>query len=101
MPNSRHREAMLSPSLSRITKRIRSSITDRSFHGIPTSAPCGVKSVTHVSGTFCYPCLGTVTMTYGSIRGVLRRFGSNVGSNGLRTEDFVHLGGDLTLHVRQ
>src|SRR5262249_35178997 len=25
--------------------------------------PDGEKSVTHVSGTFCYPCLGTVIMT--------------------------------------
>src|SRR5690348_13152068 len=60
MPNSRQREAMLSPSLSRITKRIRSSITEHSFHGIPFPAPFRRKSVTHVSGTFCYLCLGTV-----------------------------------------
>ena len=57
---------MLSPSLSRITKRIRSSITELSFHGIPTSAPFGGKSVTHVSGTFCYLCLGTVTPAVGN-----------------------------------
>src|SRR5215204_3308385 len=61
MPNSRHREAMLSPSLSRITKRILSSITELSFHGIPSlPPPYRGKSVTHVSGTFCYLCLGTV-----------------------------------------
>src|SRR3954447_23317003 len=61
MLNSRHREAILSPSLSRITNRIRSSITELSFHGIPFfRAPFGGKSVTHVSGTFCYLCLGTV-----------------------------------------
>src|SRR5215203_2553590 len=60
MPNSRHKEAMLSPSLSRITNRIRSSITELSFHGIPLPAPFRRKSVTHVSGTFCYLCLGTV-----------------------------------------
>src|ERR1700745_3430983 len=59
MPNSRHSEAIVSPSLSRITNRIRSSITEHSFHGILLSAPFGPKSVTHVSGTFCYLCLGT------------------------------------------
>src|SRR4029077_5664936 len=59
MPNSRHSEAIVSPSLSRITNRIRSSITELSFHGILLSAPFGPKSVTHVSGTFCYLCLGT------------------------------------------
>src|ERR1700757_1202652 len=67
MPNSRHSEAIVSPSLSRITNRIRSSITERSFHGILLSAPFGPKSVTHVSGTFCYPCLGTDTSTYGRL----------------------------------
>src|SRR6188472_2649361 len=65
MLNSRHREAILSPSLSRITNRIRSSITELSFHGIPFfRAPFGGKSVTHVSGMFCYLCLGTVTRIY-------------------------------------
>src|SRR5579864_3528632 len=59
MQNSRHSEAIVSPSLSRITNRIRSSITELSFHGILLSAPFGPKSVTHVSGTFCYLCLGT------------------------------------------
>jgi len=34
-------------------------MTELSFHGILLSAPFGPKSVTHVSGTFCYPCLGT------------------------------------------
>src|SRR5215469_3424602 len=61
MPNSRHKEAIVSPSLSRITNRIPSSMTELSFHGILLSAPFGPKSVTHVSGTFCYPCLGTDT----------------------------------------
>src|SRR6185295_11240002 len=61
MPNSRHSEAMLSPSLSRITNRIRSSITELSFHGIPLlPPPFRRKSVTHVSGTFCYLCLGSL-----------------------------------------
>jgi hypothetical protein len=35
------------------------SITELSFHGILLSAPFGPKSVTYVSGTFCYPYLGT------------------------------------------
>src|ERR1700739_2911597 len=48
---------MLSPSLSRITKRMRSSITELSFHGIPLPPPSRGKSVTHVSGTFCYLCV--------------------------------------------
>src|ERR1700680_2078691 len=64
IPNSRHSEAIVSPSLSRITNRIRSSITELSFHGISSPAPFGPKSVTHVSGTFCYLCLGTDTDTY-------------------------------------
>jgi hypothetical protein len=37
MPNSRHNEAMLSPSFSRNTNRMRSSTMDRSFHGIDTA----------------------------------------------------------------
>src|SRR5690349_14677699 len=48
---------MLSPSLSRTTKRMRPSITERSFHGIHLFPPQKEKSVTHVSGTFCYLCL--------------------------------------------
>src|SRR5579871_2534455 len=64
MPNSRQREAIVSPSLSRITKRMRSSITELSFHGIPSPPPSRRKSVTHVSGTFCYLCLGTVSFPH-------------------------------------
>src|SRR5579864_8461417 len=48
---------MLSPSLSRITNRMRSSITELSFHGIHFPPPSRGKSVTHVSGTFCYLCV--------------------------------------------
>src|SRR5664279_2057318 len=48
---------MLSPSLSRITNRMRSSITELSFHGIPPPPLYRGKSVTHVSGTFCYLCV--------------------------------------------
>jgi hypothetical protein len=33
-------------------------MTEHSFHGIDTSRPSEeAKSVTHVSGTFCHPCL--------------------------------------------
>src|SRR5579872_71923 len=45
---------MLSPSLSRITNRIRSSITELSFHGIPFSAP--------FQGKKCNPCLRYVLL---------------------------------------
>src|SRR5262249_8348715 len=68
MPNSRHSDAIVSPSLSRITNRIRSSTPEPSFHGILLSAPFGPKSVTHVSGTFCYPCLGTDSSLYAGSR---------------------------------
>src|SRR5262249_9697803 len=71
---------MLSPSLSRITKRIRSSITELSFHGIPSSALLGPKSVTHVSGTFCYLCLRPDT---GSLP-PLRIFGAGTPASGIR-----------------
>src|SRR5207253_7384555 len=56
MPNSRHMSVIASPSSRRATKRRRSSITELSFHGIHTSRP-KAKSVTHVSGTKCHPCL--------------------------------------------
>src|ERR1700749_4707672 len=52
---------MLSPALNRMTKRTRSSITELSFQGMSLSPPFGRKSVTHVSGTFCYLCLGSLT----------------------------------------
>src|SRR5579864_5545734 len=48
---------MLSPSLSRITNRMRSSISELTFHGIHFPPPSRGKSVTHVSGTFCYLCV--------------------------------------------
>src|SRR5215813_12483187 len=58
MLNSRHSEAILSPSLSRITNRIRSSITEHFLHGMfyPASKGKNVspmspeRSVTYVSG---------------------------------------------------
>ena len=44
----------------RATKRSRSSMTELSFHSISTSRlPKQAKSVTHVSGTKCHPCLGS------------------------------------------
>src|ERR1700730_17405717 len=45
---------MLSPSLSRITNRMRSSITELSFHGIPLPAP--------FQGKKCNPCLRYVLL---------------------------------------
>src|ERR1700732_644929 len=59
MSNSRHKEAILSPSLSRITKRIRSSITEHFLHGMFYILPPArqnvlpmspERSVTYVSG---------------------------------------------------
>src|ERR1700730_6017325 len=59
MLNSRHKEAILSPSLSRITKRIRSSITEHFLHGMFYILPpqrqnvlpmSPERSVTYVSG---------------------------------------------------
>src|SRR5580700_1527997 len=59
MLNSRHREAILSPSLSRITNRIRSSITEHFLHGMFYILPPArqnvlpmspERSVTYVSG---------------------------------------------------
>src|ERR1700730_8808650 len=60
MPNSRHRSVIASPSRWRATKRKRSSITEQSLHGINTSSQKR-KSVTYVSGTFCYLCLRSVS----------------------------------------
>src|SRR5215475_12450183 len=57
MPKSRHTSVIVSPSNSRATNRRRSSITELAFHGINTSRPQKAKSVTHVSGTKCHPCL--------------------------------------------
>src|SRR6516162_6168233 len=58
MPKSRQTSVIASPSISRATKRRRSSITELAFHGINTSRPQTAKSVTHVSGTECHLCLG-------------------------------------------
>src|SRR3954469_1163720 len=56
MPNSRQTSVIASPSSTRATKHRRSSITELAFHGINTSRQ-KAKSVTHVSGTKCHPCL--------------------------------------------
>src|SRR3546814_18908962 len=51
-----------SPSKSRATNRRRSSITEHSFHGIDTSRQaCLSGGVTHVSGTMCHLCLGSLS----------------------------------------
>src|SRR5215510_5034936 len=60
MPNSRQRSVMASPSRSRATKRRRSSTTEHSFQGIGTSRLSQAESVTHVSGTICHLCLGSL-----------------------------------------
>src|SRR3546814_14135857 len=44
-----------------LTNRRRSSITEHSFHGIDTSRQaCLSGGVTHVSGTMCHLCLGSL-----------------------------------------
>src|SRR5580693_6764803 len=62
MPKLRHTSAIGSPSRSRATNRKRSSTTEHSFHGINTSRQ-RAKSVTHVSGTKCHPCLGPFSVS--------------------------------------
>jgi hypothetical protein len=57
IPNSRQTSVIDSPSSNFATNRKRSSITEHSFHGIDTSRP-KAESVTYVSGTPCYLCLG-------------------------------------------
>ena len=58
--NSGQTSVIVSPSSNFATNRRRSSITEHSFHGIDTSRS-KAESVTHVSGTFCYLCLGSLT----------------------------------------
>lgn len=53
---------MASPSSRRATKRRRSFITEHSFQGISTSRSQERKGVTHVSGTICHLCLGSLAM---------------------------------------
>src|SRR5258708_40195057 len=64
MPKARQTSVMAPPSSRRATKRRRSSITELAFHGINTSRPQKAKSVTHVSGTECHPCLGPLNHNY-------------------------------------
>ena len=58
--HDRHTSLMPSPSKRQATKRRRSSITELTFPGINTSCQMA-KSVTHVSGTFRYLCLGSLS----------------------------------------
>src|SRR5215469_740442 len=65
MPNSLHSSDIDSPAIRRLTNCILSSITDHSFHGIhflPLQKK--EKSVTHVSGTNCHPCLRSVNLVF-------------------------------------
>src|SRR5262245_35806764 len=59
MPNSRARSDMASPSSRRATKRRRRCIAEHSFQAISTSRQ-KAQSVTHVSGTKCHLCLGSL-----------------------------------------
>ena len=59
-PIARQTSLIASPSSSRATNRRRSSITERSFHGIHASPGKG-EGVTHVSGTICHLCLGPLS----------------------------------------
>src|SRR5437016_5830990 len=64
MPDSRQTSVIDSPSSNSssnfATNRKRSSIAEHSFHGIDTSRS-KAESVTYVSGTLCYLCLGPLT----------------------------------------
>src|ERR1700683_1113853 len=59
MPNSLQSSAMGSPASRRATNCSLSSITEHSFHGIAPPLKKG-KSVTYVSGTNCYLCVGSL-----------------------------------------
>src|SRR6266700_1674289 len=86
MPNSRHTSVMASPSSRRATKRRRSSITELAFHGINTSRQ-KAKSVTHVSGTKCHLCLGSLISrgwTVGNPRGHPASFPAGSRERGFR-----------------
>src|SRR6266567_1405544 len=60
MPNSRQSSAIDSPPSRRATNCSLSSMTEHSFQGIQPSPKKG-KSVTYVSGTICYLCVGSLT----------------------------------------
>src|SRR4029077_8331604 len=86
MSNSRHKEAILSPSLSRITKRIRSSITEHFLHGMFYILPPArqnvlpmspERSVTYVSGrSFFHQSLKYATRAGNKSEESRYRFGS-------------------------
>src|SRR6516225_10108203 len=61
MPNSLQSSDIASPASRRATNCSLSSITEHSFQGIITPSPEG-ESVTYVSGTMCYLCLGPLTV---------------------------------------
>src|SRR6478609_7841057 len=86
MPNSRARSDMASPSSRRATKRRRSSVTEHSFQGISTSRQ-KAESVTHVSGTFCHLCLGSLR-AHGVGHGIIQRVRAE---KPLRTKDIGKL----------
>src|SRR6516165_5915135 len=60
IPNSLQRSAICSPASRRATNCTLSSITEHSFQGIHFLLKKG-ESVTYVSGTFCYLCVGSLT----------------------------------------
>src|SRR5439155_26733185 len=60
MPNSRQSSAIDSPPSRRATNCSLSSMTEHSFQGVQPSPKKG-KSVTYVSGTICYLCVGSLT----------------------------------------
>src|SRR5215472_15351946 len=59
MPNSLQSSDIASPASRRATNCSLSSIAEHSFQGIITPSPEG-ESVTYVSGTFCYLCVGSL-----------------------------------------
>src|SRR6266850_8181074 len=63
MPNSLQRSAIGSPASRRATNCSLSSMTEHSFQGIHFLLK-KEGSVTHVSGTFCHLCVGSLTVSY-------------------------------------
>jgi len=51
----------VAPSNTRAANRRRSFSTELALHGVNTSRRKTAKSVTHVSGTECHPCLGPLS----------------------------------------
>src|ERR1700676_1088603 len=67
MPNSLQSSAIASPASRRATNCSLSSITEHSFQGI-TPSPLRGESVTYVSGTMCYLCLRSLTLSLNDLR---------------------------------